>query len=227
MVMDAENTTKVVYRQQPTLFDPNNACCQRSGMKFHERIRAARKSTGLTQGAFAERVARHLGDKFTQQAHAKLEKPGAKSSKATGSIAFISGYNLDWLLREEGEMLASHSVSAEAAKWAARRDELGLTNETLYQRLLALDWPEGIKPPKFQLVVEWLDGKRRPVDMVDRGMLHKALGLDRVRQNIGAPEAQTEVEQEYLNMIRTGSDEEAAAFLLAWKAARKSQIRGE
>lgn len=196
-------------------------------MEFHERILAARESTGLTQAAFAERVARHLGDKFTQQALGKLEKRGAKSSKATGSIAAISGYSLDWLLREEGPMMASQPMSDDAAKWSARRDELGLTNEAMYQRLLALDWPEGIKPPKFQLVVEWLDGKRRPVDMVDRGMLHKALGLDKAPRNIGAPEAQTEVEREYLNMIRTGSDEEAAAFLLAWKAARTSKPQGE
>lgn len=225
--MGAEDTTMVVNMQQLGMFDHDNDRCQRSHMEFHERIRKAREATCLTQGAFAALVSRHLGDKFSQQAQAKIEKPGSKSSKATGSIAAVSGFSLDWLLREEGPMRSSQPVSAEAAQWATRRDELGLTNETVHARLLALPWPEGIEAPDLQLIVEWLDGRRRPVDMIDRGMLYKALELNESRNDVSAPEAQTQIEQEYLNMIRTGTDEEAAAMLLAWKTARNSQPRGK
>jgi len=193
-------------------------------MEFHERVRAAYEHTGLGQGPFAALVRMHMGGGFSQQALSKLMRPpkegqpAAEKSVASASIAHISGVRLDWLLREEGPMLESQAVSDEAAQWAARCDELGLSVEGLHRVLCSLEWPEGLKPPKPKLIAQWLSGERRPVDMIYRGMLYKALGLDEKPILIGAPEARTEIEQEVLNLVRMSTENVTASFIALWKS---------
>ena len=118
----------------------------------------------------------------------------------------------------------SHSVSTETSTLSSRRKELGLTHADVHARMLALPWPEGVTPPDLATVADWLEGRRRPLDMFYRGMLYKALGLGGagdVPMSNGV--AKTEVGAQVLELVESGDPEEAAQVLALLKAMRKAK----
>lgn len=118
----------------------------------------------------------------------------------------------------------SQSVSSEASTLSSRRKELGLTHADVHARMLALPWPEGVSPPDLPTVIDWLEGRRRPLDMFYRGMLYRALGLGGdgdVPMDDGV--ARTEVGAQVLQLVESSDPEEAAQVLALLKAMRKAK----
>lgn len=100
----------------------------------------------------------------------------------------------------------------------ARRLELGLTYEQVWEALLKYEWPEGIKPPSGTVVGHWFNGRRRPRKMEHLKGLCDVLGMT-LDQAAGGPseEAQTDEEAALLQAFRAagGADRE---YLLATAA---------
>lgn len=94
----------------------------------------------------------------------------------------------------------------------ARRLELGLTYEEVYESLLVYPWPSGIKPPSLAVVGHWFNGGRRPRKMEHLVGLCEVLGLS-LDAAAGKPalEARTDEEQALLDAFRklnVGTDRE-------------------
>lgn len=92
----------------------------------------------------------------------------------------------------------------------ARRLELGLTYEKVWEALLRYPWPDGIKPPSLAVVGHWFNGGRRPRKMEHLRGLCEVLGmtLDEAAGN-ATTEARTDEEQawlEVLRQIKSGAD---------------------
>lgn len=100
----------------------------------------------------------------------------------------------------------------------ARRQELGLTYEQVWDALFKYEWPEGVKPPSVTVVGHWFNGRRRPRKMEHLRGLCDVLGMT-LDQAAGGPteEAQTDEEAALLSAFRAaaGADRE---YLLATAA---------
>jgi DNA-binding transcriptional regulator YdaS (Cro superfamily) len=121
----------------------------------------------------------------------------------------------------------SQSVRNEASTLSLRRKELGLSHADVHARMLALPWPDGLEPPDLPTVTEWLEGRRRPVDMFYRGMLYKALGMGTdtdVAMEDGI--AKTEVGARLLRLAESGDPELAAHMLAVFEAATQTGRNG-
>jgi hypothetical protein len=119
---------------------------------------------------------------------------------------------------------SSHPVSTESSTLSSRRRELGLSNADVHARMLALPWPDGIKPPDLPTVIDWLEGRRRPFDMFYRGMLYKALDMGAGGDvPMGEGVARTEVGAQVLKLIESVDPEEAAHVLALLKAMSKGK----
>ena len=106
----------------------------------------------------------------------------------------------------------SQSVSQLSTNINARRLELGLTYEQVYDALLRYPWPAGIKPPSLAVVGHWFNGGRRPRKMEHLVGLCEVLGLT-LDEAAGRPttEASTDEEQALLEAFRRltgGADRE-------------------
>lgn len=118
----------------------------------------------------------------------------------------------------------SHSVRMEASTLSSRRKALGLSHADVHARMLAMPWPDGIEPPSLSTVTDWLEGRRRPLDMFYRGMLYRALemgGEGDVPMDDGV--ARTEVGAQVLQLVESADPEEAAQVLALLKAMRKAR----
>ena len=98
----------------------------------------------------------------------------------------------------------------------ARRLELGLTYEQVYDALLKHPWPEGIDPPSLAVVGHWFNGRRRPRKMEHLVGLCEVLEMS-LDEAAGkeTTEARTDEEQSLLEAFRAlnaGVDRE---YLLA------------
>lgn len=189
------------------------------------RVKAARRHGAqfqpdkkLTQAGLGKLVG------VTQQAIQKLETGGALESTALPRIARECRVSVEWLTDGIGDMLPSQPVRAARPSIADRRDELGLSSADIHARMLAYQWPDGVEPPTLSTVGAWFEGKERPLDMVYRGMLYKALemALDQDQRGLEMS-ATTEVEADLLRMSRLADPDEAAQVLLLWKQIRQAK----
>ena len=94
----------------------------------------------------------------------------------------------------------------------ARRQELGLTYEQVWEALLKYPWPDGIKPPSLAVVGHWFNGGRRPREMAHLKGLCEVLGMTLDEAARGpSDEARTDEEQAWLRLFRelkSGEDRE-------------------
>lgn len=100
----------------------------------------------------------------------------------------------------------------------ARRLELGLTYEQVWEALLKYPWPAGVKKPSLAVVGHWFNGGRRPRKMEHLRGLCNVLGLTLDQAAGGqSEEARTDEEQAMLQAFRasSGADRE---YLLATAA---------
>jgi len=120
------------------------------------------------------------------------------------------------------ETATSQPMRNEADRIDARRNELGLSYAAVHARMLALHWPEGVKPPDIATVTDWFDGRRRPLDMQYREMLYRALDMgtgDDVPMDDGV--AKTELGARLLQLAESGDPDEAAQMLALWETMRR------
>ena len=100
----------------------------------------------------------------------------------------------------------------------ARRLELGLTYEQVWEQLLSYQWPTGVKPPSLPVVGHWFNGGRRPRKMEHLRGLCDVLGLTLDQAAGGASdEAQTDEEQAILRAFRSVTEADRE-YLLATAA---------
>lgn len=94
-------------------------------------------------------------------------------------------------------------MSLLSANINARRQELGLTYEQVWELLLAYPWPEGVKSPSLSVVGHWFNGERRPRKMEHLRGLCDVLGMT-IDQAAGGSneEARTDEEQAWLRAFR-------------------------
>lgn len=193
-----------------------------------DRVKAARKygarfqpDKKLTQATLGKLVG------VTQQSIQKLESGGSLESTTLLRIAKVCQVSAEWLADGSGEMLESHPLRGNVTTITSRREELGLSTAEVHARMLAYQWPEGIPPPSLATVEEWFDGKARPLDMVYRGMLYKALEMAVEPGEAGEDLiATTEVEADFLRMARAADPDETAQVMLLWKQIRQAKTKG-
>lgn len=122
------------------------------------------------------------------------------------------------------ELGMSQSVRSEAQILAAHRDALGITDKDVWARLQSMQWPTGITPPNLATVAGYFDGTRRPLDMVYRGMLYKALELSAPDHKMEGV-AKTELGARLLDLAESGDPDEMAALVLMLEARNKNTVR--
>lgn len=106
----------------------------------------------------------------------------------------------------------------------ARRNKLVLTYEQVYERLQAIDWPVGTKPPSLPSVGHWFNGTRRPRNMEHLKGLCRVLEMS-LDEAMGESslEAITDVEQLMLKKLRKLNPASAELLLaLAEKMEKES-----
>ena len=90
-----------------------------------------------------------------------------------------------------------HTVFAEA------RDAKPWTNEELHERLLAYNWPDGVKPPAQATVGHWCNGTRRPRKVEHLAAMCHVLGLSLDEMTVQfEDEAKTAIEQQVIRSLR-------------------------
>jgi hypothetical protein len=116
---------------------------------------------------------------------------------------------------------ASHSVQPLHQTINARRVEMGLTVEQVYDRIRRYRWLPGVRPPALPTVGHWFNGTRRPRNMEHLKALCQALDLT-VDEAIGSDtmEAQTALEQRMLAVLRDLEPAQAEALLITGEAMR-------
>jgi transcriptional regulator with XRE-family HTH domain len=77
-------------------------------MKFSERIKTARKYSGMSQAQLSEQVG------ITQSAISQLENTESDRSEYTAQIAHYCGVSAIWLAAEEGPMITHYSTDHRA-----------------------------------------------------------------------------------------------------------------
>lgn len=206
------NSVSLCQRHSVTAFRSNP--CMRTG----DRIRAEREAQKISR----TELARYAG--IATSTLSDLELGLSKGTTALHKIAERLGVNPTWLETGRGAKHPSHPMRSDVIRITSRRDELGLSNADVHARMLADQWPEGVPPPSLATVEEWFDGKARPLDMVYRGMLYKALELV-IDPGESSQElvASTQIEADFLRMARSADPDETAQVMLLWKQIREAK----
>lgn len=100
----ADHTTLAVFCNTPCCLTETTLAVTLPAMNLGERVAAARDYAKLTQDQLAKRVG------VSQQTIHKLESGKSDGTKAIGEICLVTGVSLPWLVRGEGQMLASQSM---------------------------------------------------------------------------------------------------------------------
>lgn len=103
--------TCIGVNKQPCLLR-NNSACILHGMKYGERLKAARKYAGITQAELAERI----DNVVTQAGISYLENSEATGSEFTAQFSEACGVRPMWLASEKGEMTDGLYVQDPKAK---------------------------------------------------------------------------------------------------------------
>lgn len=98
----------------------------------------------------------------------------------------------------------------------ARRIELDLTYESVWEALQDYPWPPGIKPPSLSVVGHWFNGGRRPRKMEHLKGLCDVLGISiDAAAGAASKEARTDEEQVLLDAFRQMESGQDREMLLA------------
>ena len=115
----------------------------------------------------------------------------------------------------------SHPVQPFHSRINARRLEKGLTVEQVYDQILRYRWQPGVRPPALPSVGHWFNGTRRPRNMDHMRALCDALDMSLDEAMGKAPkQAQTEVEQRMLSILRDLDPAQAEALLMTGEVMR-------
>ena len=104
----------------------------------------------------------------------------------------------------------------------ARRVQLGLTYEQVYNALQEYAWPEGVKPPSLAVVGHWFNGERRPRKVEHLMGLADVLNMTLDQAVKGAEtHANTAMEHAVLSGLRDLSDADAQWVLASIEHLRR------
>lgn len=117
--------------------------------------------------------------------------------------------------------MTSQPVQPFHSRINSRRLEKGLTVEQVYDLILRYRWQPGVRPPALPSVGHWFNGTRRPRNMDHMRALCNALDMSLDEAMGQSPkEAQTDMEQRMLSILRDLDPAQAEALLMTGEVMR-------